>query len=179
VAAAVPSVAVAATNAGLPNAGPVPQARYEEAPVTAFAGSSSNAAVKAMEAATWQKGKDPVVRAPIAPDRSMITNSTKVDNIVTASVAPSALATAAAPQGGWVIQIGASPDENSARGLLQNAQEKGGAALRSAKPFTVAFSKDGSQIYRARFGGFDGQNAAVNACNALKKKGVSCWASLQ
>lgn len=179
VAAAVPSVAVASTDAGLPHAGPVPQTRYEEAPVTAFAGSSSNAAVKAMEAATWQKGKDPVVRAPVAPDRSMITNSTKVDNIVTASTAPSVSAKAEAPQGGWVIQIGASPDENSARGLLQNAQEKGGAALRSAKPFTVAFSKDGSQIYRARFGGFDGQNAAVNACNTLKKKGVSCWASLQ
>ncbi|PZP53658.1 MAG: D-alanyl-D-alanine carboxypeptidase [Agrobacterium fabrum] len=185
VAAAVPSVAVAATAAGLPNSGPVPQTRYEEAPVSAFAGSSSNAAVKAMEAATWQKGKDPIVRAPVAPDRNLITNSTKVDNIVTASTAGSASAApsvspkAEAPQGGWVIQIGASPDENSARGLLQNAQEKGGAALRSAKPFTVAFSKDGSQIYRARFGGFDGQNAAVNACNALKKKGVSCWASLQ
>ncbi len=185
VAAAVPSVAVAATDAGLPNAGPVPQTRYEEAPVTAFAGSSSNAAVKAMEAATWQKGKDPIRQAPSAPDRKLITNSTKVDNIVTASTsasaasAPSVAARSDAPQGGWVIQIGASPDENSARGLLQSAQEKGGAALRSAKPFTVAYSKDGSQIYRARFGGFDGQNAAVNACNALKKKGVSCWASLQ
>ncbi|MQB28772.1 D-alanyl-D-alanine carboxypeptidase [Agrobacterium tumefaciens] len=181
VAAAVPSVAVAATDSGLPHAGPVPQTRYEEAPVTAFAGSSSNAAVKAMEAATWQKGKDPIAQAPAAPDRKLITNSTKVDNITTASVAsaPSVSARFEAPQGGWVIQIGASPDENSARGLLQNAQEKGGAALRSAKPFTVAFSKDGSQIYRARFGGFDGQNAAVNACNVLKKKGVSCWASLQ
>lgn len=181
VAAAVPSVAVAATDSGLPHAGPVPQTRYEEAPVTAFAGSSSNAAVKAMEAATWQKGKDPIAQAPAAPDRKLITNSTKVDNITTASVAsaPSVSARFESPQGGWVIQIGASPDENSARGLLQNAQEKGGAALRSAKPFTVAFSKDGSQIYRARFGGFDGQNAAVNACNVLKKKGVSCWASLQ
>lgn len=181
VAAAVPSVAVAATDSGLPHAGPVPQTRYEEAPVTAFAGSSSNAAVKAMEAATWQKGKDPIAQAPAAPDRKLITNSTKVDNITTASVAsaPSVSARFETPQGGWVIQIGASPDENSARGLLQNAQEKGGAALRSAKPFTVAFSKDGSQIYRARFGGFDGQNAAVNACNVLKKKGVSCWASLQ
>ncbi len=185
VAVAIPSVAVAATDSGLPNAGPLPQARYEDAPVSAFAGSSSNPAVKAMEAATWQKGKDPVVLAPVAPDRKLITNSTTVDNIVTASTSaaaasvPSVSTRVEAPQGGWVIQIGASPDENSARGLLQNAQEKGGAALRSAKPFTVAYSKDGAQIYRARFGGFDGQNAAVNACNALKKKGVSCWASLQ
>ncbi|MDH7800819.1 MULTISPECIES: D-alanyl-D-alanine carboxypeptidase [unclassified Rhizobium] len=185
VAATVPSVAVAATDSGLPHAGPVPQTRYEDAPVTAFAGSSSNPAVKAMEAATWQKGKDPIPQVPVAPDRKLITNSTKLDNITTASTPASAPSTASvsakaeAPQGGWVIQIGASPDENSARGLLQNAQEKGGAALRSAKPFTVAFNRDGSQVYRARFGGFDGQNAAVNACNALKKKGVSCWASLQ
>lgn len=186
VAAAVPSAPVAAS-AGLPQAGPVPQARYgEEAPVSAFAGSSSNAAVNAMEMATTrQKGKQaPVPVAPIAPDRSLITNSTKVDNIVTASVAASTAKPAIAPKmeapaSGWVIQIGASPDENSARNLLQSAQEKGGAALRSAKPFTVAFNKDGSQFYRARFGGFDGQNAAVNACNALKKKGVSCWASAQ
>ncbi len=132
-----------------------------------------------MEAATWQKGKDPISQVAVAPDRKLITNSTKVDNIVTASTpasvpsTPSVSAKAEAPQGGWVIQIGASPDENSARGLLQNAQEKGGAALRSAKPFTVAFSREGSQVYRARFGGFDGQAAAVNACNALKKKGVS------
>ena len=76
-------------------------------------------------------------------------------------------------------ELGASPDENSARGLLQNAQEKGGAALRSAKPFTVAFSKDGSQIYRARFGGFDNQNGAAAACKVLKRKGFACWASQQ
>ncbi len=189
IAAAVPSAPVAAASAGgLPHSGPVPQARYgDEAPVSAFAGSSSNAAVNAMEMATTrQKAKTqaPVPVAPIAPDRSLITNSTKVDNIVTASVAASAAKPAIAPKmeapaSGWVIQIGASPDETSARNLLQSAQEKGGAALRSAKPFTVAFNKDGSQFYRARFGGFDGQNAAVNACNALKKKGVSCWASAQ
>ena len=80
---------------------------------------------------------------------------------------------------GWVIQIGASPDKNSAMALLQNAQDKGGNVLNSATPFTVAFSKDGAQVYRARFGGFSDQNKAVNACNALKKKGISCWASLQ
>ncbi|MNL83287.1 Sporulation related domain protein [compost metagenome] len=63
--------------------------------------------------------------------------------------------------------------------LLQNAQDKGGKVLRSAKPFTVAFSNKGEQIYRARFGGFDDQKTAVDACNVLKKKGVSCWASMQ
>lgn len=177
-------VAVAATtqaytpSTGLPNAGPVPQARYaDETPVSAFAPSQANAAVTAMDVAT--RGKPPANLAPpvdMRPDRSMVTNSTKVDNIVTASTTPTPSATEKA---GWVIQIGASPDEGSARNLLQAAQDKGGISLRSAKPFTVAFNKDGAQMFRARFGGFGGQNEAVNACNALKKKGISCWASLQ
>ncbi len=170
-------VAVAATS-GLPNAGPVPQARYaDEAPVSAFAPAQANAAVAAMDVAT--RPKNSAKLAPpveMKPDRSLVTNSTKVDNIVTASTAPVAPSASSA---GWVIQIGASPDENSARNLLQSAQDKGGNVLRTAKPFTVAFTKDGSQMYRARFGGFGGQSDAVNACNALKKKGVSCWASLQ
>ncbi|MGV1869374.1 SPOR domain-containing protein [Agrobacterium rosae] len=177
-------VAVAATApafappAGLPNAGPVPQARYaDETPVSAFAPSQANAAVTAMDVAT--RGKPPANLTPpvdMRPDRSMVTNSTKVDNIVTASTSP---APSANGNAGWVIQIGASPDEGSARNLLQAAQDKGGISLRSAKPFTVAFNKDGAQMFRARFGGFGGQNEAVNACNALKKKGISCWASLQ
>ena len=172
------SVATANTASGLPNAGPLPQARYaDETPVTAFAPAPANAAVAAMDMAT--RAKTPARPAPpvdMRPDRSLVTNSTKVDNIVTASTTP---VPAVSRDAGWVIQIGASPDEGSARNLLQAAQDKGGSLLRSAKPFTVAFTKDGSQMYRARFGGFDGQNDAVNACNTLKKKGISCWASLQ
>lgn len=168
------------SSAGLPNAGPVPQARYaDETPVSAFAPAPANAAVAAMDVATRPKAAArPVPPAPVnmKPDRSLVTNSTKVDNIVTASTAPAPSTSANA---GWVIQIGASPDEGSARNLLQSAQDKGGSLLRTAKPFTVAFSKDGAQMYRARFGGFGDQNQAVNACNALKKKGISCWASLQ
>lgn len=63
--------------------------------------------------------------------------------------------------------------------LLQKAQDKGGKVLRSATPFTVAYVKGNEQLYRARFGGFAGQDEAVRACNMLKKKGMGCWASLQ
>ncbi|QCI97891.1 D-alanyl-D-alanine carboxypeptidase family protein [Agrobacterium larrymoorei] len=173
------AVVAAAPSSGLPHAGPVPQARYaDETPVSAFAPAPANAAVAAMDVATRPKAPArPVPPVEMKPDRSVVTNSTKVDNIVTASTAP--VSPSASSGTGWVIQIGASPDENSARNLLQTAQDKGGNVLRTAKPFTVAFTKDGAQMYRARFGGFDGQNDAVNACNALKKKGVSCWASLQ
>lgn len=169
-----------ASTSGLPNAGPLPQARYaDDTPVSAFAPAPANAAVAAMDMATRNKQPArPTPPAPVnmKPDRSVVTNSTKVDNIVTASTAPAPSSSANA---GWVIQIGASPDEGSARNLLESAQDKGGSLLRTAKPFTVAFSKDGAQMYRARFGGFGDQNQAINACNALKKKGISCWASLQ
>jgi D-alanyl-D-alanine carboxypeptidase len=93
----------------------------------------------------------------------------KVDNVTTAS-------TKAEPATkGWVIQVGAAPGKDEAMNLLQKAQDKGGRVLRSATPFTVAYN----QMYRARFAGFRDQDAAVNACKALKRKGISCWASLQ
>ncbi|WP_205925865.1 D-alanyl-D-alanine carboxypeptidase [Rhizobium sp. P38BS-XIX] len=76
---------------------------------------------------------------------------------------------------GWVVQIGISASKDGASDLLDAAKTKGGKALRSAKPYTVAF--DGG--YRARFGGFEDQNSAVNACKALKRAGVKCWASME
>jgi D-alanyl-D-alanine carboxypeptidase len=93
----------------------------------------------------------------------------KVDSLTTASTG----------EKGWVIQVGAAPGKAEAMSLLQKAQDKGGKVLRSATPFTVAFAKGNEQLYRARFGGFRDQDAAVNACKTLKRKGVSCWASLQ
>jgi D-alanyl-D-alanine carboxypeptidase len=93
----------------------------------------------------------------------------KVDTVTTASTNVEHSAK------GWVIQVGAAPGKEEAMSLLQKAQDKGGRVLRSATPFTVAYN----QVYRARFGGFRDQDAAVNACKALKRKGVSCWASLQ
>jgi D-alanyl-D-alanine carboxypeptidase len=76
---------------------------------------------------------------------------------------------------GWVVQIGVASSKDRADDLLDAAKSKGGKALRAAKAYAVAF--DGG--YRARFGGFDGEAAAVNACKTLKKSGVKCWASVE
>jgi D-alanyl-D-alanine carboxypeptidase len=78
---------------------------------------------------------------------------------------------------GWMIQIGAMPDRNAAVALLSRAQGAGGNALSGAEPFTMAYAKDNEKLYRARFGGFDGQSAATRACRALEKKGFACWAT--
>ncbi|WP_306907202.1 serine hydrolase [Rhizobium mesoamericanum] len=93
---------------------------------------------------------------------------TSVDELTTAS-------TKEAQPTGWAVQIGVSASREGAMDLLDSAKSKGGKALRSAKP--IALANAGS--YRARFGGFDDQRAAVNACNALKRAGVKCWAMAQ
>ncbi|MGO4436408.1 SPOR domain-containing protein [Rhizobium sp. RAF56] len=80
---------------------------------------------------------------------------------------------------GWVVQVGISPSKEMASDLLDAAKAKGGKALRSAKSYTVAFGSGSSQVYRARFGGFEDQRDATNACKALKKAGVKCWASME
>ena len=50
---------------------------------------------------------------------------------------------------------------------------------KALQPFTVAYVKGEEQLFRARFGGFADQDAAVRACKVLKKQGMGCWASLQ
>jgi D-alanyl-D-alanine carboxypeptidase len=165
----------------LPNSGPVPQARYEEQQVaSAYASPSvakrSGGAMKALtEVATPVPAPEFVPSEEIAVTEQGDTSG-DVDIVTTAST------TRAVPEAavsGWVIQVGVSPNEKLATELLQKAQDKGGKVLRSAKPFTVAVNANGEQLYRARFGGFDDQKAAVNTCNALKKQGVNCWASQQ
>ncbi|NTF55242.1 D-alanyl-D-alanine carboxypeptidase [Agrobacterium rhizogenes] len=136
--------------------------------------------------------------ASIAPTASDETSEDDVDTLTTASTSksdtkiikpqkvekaekadkPEKLAKASkAEKGptGWVVQIGVSSSKDGADDLLDRAKSKGGKALRSAKAYAVAYDNG----YRARFGGFGDQNAAVNACKALKKAGVKCWASLE
>jgi len=191
----------------LPPSGPRPGARYGEQQTAALApaalapaAASAYAAepeqkkviTQAMNSAMAGVAAVPTPAPEYMPARTeeavaRRTGRSTVDDVTTASTKVSAVSAKATPaaapasitSSGWVIQIGASPNQKQAQDLLQNAQDKGGKVLRSAKPFTVAFSNNGEQIYRARFGGFDDQKTAIDACNVLKKKGISCWASLQ
>ncbi|OCP17197.1 SPOR domain-containing protein [Ensifer sp. LC163] len=183
--APVASPVAAVAGLDLPNTGPVPAVRYN--------GENTNS-VQMAYAGTKRASDNPVLSPKIVPntlDAQSIKLSRQpvaagmVDAQITNSVpkrepvAPEAEPQAAPQPQGWVIQIGATPDKDQAMTLLGNAKDKGGKALSKATPFTVAFSNGGAQVYRARFGGFDDQNAAVNACKALKKKGISCWAAQQ
>lgn len=175
------SVVETASAFDLPDNGPVPTYRYEETRIeTAYAatsGSASSVVGRDALAATLRVQRQVAAPQP-APEVEIEqgdTNASSVDALTTSSTA----AAEASMPSGWVIQIGATPDRGQAMALLDNAKDRGGKALQGAQPFTVAVGGGGSQLYRARFAGFSGQDSAVNACKALKKKGFACWASQQ
>lgn len=75
---------------------------------------------------------------------------------------------------GWVIQLGATDDEAKARDILSRAKSKN-RSLSKADAFTEKVSKGGSTLYRARFSGFDAEDAQ-SACKELKRTGFACFA---
>lgn len=115
------------------------------------------------------------IEAPVMKIDTQVTASTKADPAPVVATSDKK----AKERNGWVIQIGVATDKDKAKDLLQAAQEKGGKVLRSASPFSVPFQSGGENMYRARFSGFKNQEAALNACKVLKKKGTNCWASFQ
>jgi len=161
----------------LPSRGPVPVARYEasnriESAFASPAAAPAQAALQTMTAPSAQAmppAPIPAQAPAYAPQEQSALEPSGVDTTTTASTQPS----------GWVVQIGTSPNRDTALALLRDAQNKGGQVLRSATPFTVAFANGSAQIFRARFGGFGDQKDAVNACNSLKRKGIQCWAAMQ
>ncbi|MBX5147226.1 D-alanyl-D-alanine carboxypeptidase [Rhizobium lentis] len=178
--AAQPPVSAAAADLSLPHKGPLPDARYQvaeaEVAYTETSGPKSDNPLVAqtMPAPTKVKTTSFKQQAPVAAPAEQ--DGAAVDHVTTAST--SATSASAAPAG-WVVQVGVSPSRQMAMDLLEGAKTKGGKALASAKPFAVAYGTGNEQVYRARFGGFDDQRDAVNACKALKKAGIKCWAAAQ
>lgn len=80
---------------------------------------------------------------------------------------------------GWVVQVASSPTQSGAQALLDKTSKQAPKVLADASGFTVAFDKDGVTYYRARFGGFGSKDAAWKACDALKRKKISCYAVQQ
>ncbi|MGV8854835.1 MAG: SPOR domain-containing protein [Devosia sp.] len=80
-----------------------------------------------------------------------------------------------AAAGGWVVQIGAGPSEDSARAMLADAAGKAGH-LNDFRSYVERFEKNGSVFYRARFIGFGDRDAAAAMCNQLKQQNLACLA---
>ena len=176
----------------LPRSGvPVPGGRYDNGGLeeTAYAGGApADDAVQALANQAEPASPAGVLRPPsgrtLADEPAPMPHSRKsaarqpkppanIDHTVTFSTPKED----AAPTG-WTVQIGVSADHDAALALLKNAKVKSGASLKGARPLAMAYGEGDSKVYRARFVGFKDQKTAVNACNGLKKAGVSCWAAM-
>jgi len=75
--------------------------------------------------------------------------------------------------GGWMIQVGAFPEEGEAKQRLLAAQGKAKVELGQADPFTERVAKGDKSLYRARFTGLDKDRAEI-ACKHLKRSEIPC-----
>jgi D-alanyl-D-alanine carboxypeptidase len=148
-----------------PALSPLARAEEEELPAPSVApkaapkAKAAKAAQPAVEVAAVETPKAKPAAKPAAAE---------VDPVHTASV-----------QSGWVIQVASSPSEAEARKFLDRTSDQAPRLLASASGFTVPYEKGGTTYYRARFGGFGSKTAAWNACSALKKKKIDCYAVQQ
>ncbi len=79
-------------------------------------------------------------------------------------------------RGGWLIQVGAFPDERQARERIDATRGKLVAQLAKAAPYTERTVKGSSTLFRARFAGLD-EAGARRACELLKKSDIACLAT--
>lgn len=118
--------------------------------------------------------------APPAPAgaRPGVLGALPVQTAVAAAPADSAPASQPAKpraRGGWIIQVGAYPDEDLAKQQLTTVKGKASRLLSAADPFTEPTVKDGTTYYRARFAGLNKEQAEA-ACKYLKRNDVECMA---
>jgi D-alanyl-D-alanine carboxypeptidase len=95
--------------------------------------------------------------------------------IVPAASAAEPKALPATARSGWAIQIGAFEAEAEARQRLTAAQSKAGNVLKKADGYTERTTKGEKTYYRARFAGFD-RDQAEAACRQLKRSDIACMA---
>jgi len=79
----------------------------------------------------------------------------------------------AKPRSGWIIQIGALPDEKDAWQRLELAQTRVKELLGKADPFTERIEKGEKVLFRARFAGLE-KSQAEAACKHLKRSDIPC-----
>ena len=79
------------------------------------------------------------------------------------------------PEGSWIIQIGAYAEQSDAVDSIRKAMRAAPSELGEAVPVTIPVkTADNRTLYRSRFGGFDGEEAARNACGRLAREAIQC-----
>jgi hypothetical protein len=122
------------------------------------------AATREARAVTVERAAPPVEPPPVARPEP------RDGSITTASLPPSRQAGA---RGGYIIQLGAFPEEEKAKARISEAQRIGKTLLAHADPFTEKIIRGHQELYRARFAGFD-RDAAAAACSYFKRNDIDC-----
>ena len=86
---------------------------------------------------------------------------------------PAAVESAAKARSGWIIQVGALPDEKEAKQRLETAQSKAKNLLSKANSFTERVEKGDKVLFRARFAGLE-KDQAEAVCKHLKRTEIPC-----
>jgi D-alanyl-D-alanine carboxypeptidase len=157
------------------------QAAAEPAPLPPVKAEAPKAILAKLEPARSESAKTAEAAKPEPAKAEMpkadVSKATQVahltDDVPTASIAARPRVSARL---GWMIQLGAMPEEAKATELIERAKTSGVKGLSKAEPFTEKVTKDGATLFRARFAGFD-EDAAQSACKLLKRNGFACFAT--
>ena len=159
---------------------PLPSESRQLAPIPAEATPTAITTV-----ATVKNEQSPAVAAPVPaapapeprlakPDPPPPASPTKIASAGANAPLPTpAPEPVAKPRSGWIIQIGALPDEKEARERLELAQTRARNLLNKADPFTERIEKGEKVLFRARFAGLE-KNQAEAACKHLKRSDIPC-----
>jgi len=79
-----------------------------------------------------------------------------------------------AAAGNYEVQIGAYGSIADAQRALSSVQDRAQKLLAGVASVTHPTTKNGHQIFRARFAGFN-EDRATSTCTALRRKGVDCF----
>jgi D-alanyl-D-alanine carboxypeptidase len=118
----------------------------------------------------------PIPAAPQPePPREVAAPQRDTTSTPTQAAAPAVPSSRPQTRSGWMIQVGAYPDESEARDRLAMVKTKASRLLASASPFTEPVQRGETTLYRARFAGLEREQAEA-ACKFLKRKDVDCLA---
>jgi len=187
----------AVTNTVTASAIPAPVAKPEPTRVTAFAAPTPDealaetlAAAAPIETTAPSAPIPPQARSGVLGKLPAIAAAAKEAAIPAAKAepAPAAKVVASAkteeqyasaprhsPRGGWAIQVGAYEDEGEAKQKISTAKSKVTGALQKAEAYIERTVKGAKTYYRARFAGFD-RDQAEAVCKRLKREDVACMA---
>ena len=159
-----------AAAAPLPVAADLPVTAYAAEPARTMPPMPAPAPIQAQAAASTAAPVPPLPVASVPVPTTLderLGMPADVDPVVTASTRPD----------GWAVQIGSSPSQGDAFAALVRTGKEASGILGNASAFIEEFDNKGTTYYRARFGGFGSKDQAWNACNALKKQKIDCFAA--